>query len=139
MVTALSYLLAAAVVAAALFGIVVVVFGRGEELPPLPSRATPTRLPEGNLDGAHVRELRFPQAVRGYRMGDVDWVLERLADELDRVGAERDGLATRIAELEAERAGLTHNAGPRPHAAANRAPERDAERTGPAVRAEGGS
>ena len=100
MVTALSYLLVAVVVAAALFGIAVVVFGRGEELPPLPPRATPTRLPEGDLDGGHVRELRFPQAVRGYRMDDVDWVLERLADELDRVGAERDGLAARIAELE---------------------------------------
>ena len=128
MVTALSYLLVAVVVAAALFGIAVVVFGRGEELPPLPPRATPTRLPEGNIDGADVRELRFPQAVRGYRMDDVDWVLERLADELDRVGAERDGLSARITELESERP-----------AAVNRFPERDSERTGPSVRAEGGS
>jgi DivIVA domain-containing protein len=118
-VTALSYLLVAAVVAAALFGIAVVVFGRGEELPPLPPRATPTRLPEGQLDGGHVRELRFPQAVRGYRMDDVDWVLERLADELDRVGAERDGLTARIAELESE-----------PGPAVARIPEREAERTG---------
>ena len=101
--TALSYLLVAVVVAAALYGIAVVVFGRGEELPPLPPRATPTRLPEGEVAGGDVRELRFPQAVRGYRMGEVDWVLERLADELDRVGAERDGLAARVAELEAER------------------------------------
>ncbi|HVH24330.1 MAG TPA: DivIVA domain-containing protein [Pseudonocardia sp.] len=131
--TALSYLLVAAVVAAALFGIVVVVFGRGEELPPLPPRATPTRLPEGSLDGTHVRELRFPQAVRGYRMSDVDWVLDRLADELDRVGAERDGLATRIAELESPptEAG---RAGP-----VNQVPEREAERTGPSARAEGRS
>jgi DivIVA domain-containing protein len=101
--TALSYLLVAVVVAAALYGIAVVVFGRGEELPPLPPRATPTRLPEGEVAGGDVRELRFPQAVRGYRMGEVDWVLERLADELDRIGAERDGLAARVAELEAER------------------------------------
>ena len=123
--TALSYLLVAAVVAAALFGIVVVVFGRGEELPPLPPRATPTRLPEGSLDGTDVRELRFPQAVRGYRMNDVDWVLDRLADELDRVGAERDGLATRIAELESPptEAGRADPV--------NRVPEREAERTGP--------
>ncbi len=128
MVTALSYLLVAAAVAAALFGIAVVVFGRGEELPPLPPRATPTRLPEGSLDGGDVRELRFPQAVRGYRMDDVDWVLERLADELDRIGAERDGLATRIAELEGELSAgiaMVH--------------ERSAERHGPTVRAEGGS
>jgi DivIVA domain-containing protein len=100
--TALSYLVIAVVVAAALFGIVVVVFGRGEELPPLPPRATPTRLPDGELAGGDVRELRFPQAVRGYRMDEVDWVLERVADELDRVGAERDGLLARVAELESE-------------------------------------
>jgi DivIVA domain-containing protein len=100
--TALSYLVIAVVVAAALFGIVVIVFGRGEELPPLPPRATPTRLPDGELAGGDVRELRFPQAVRGYRMDEVDWVLERVADELDRVGAERDGLLTRVAELESE-------------------------------------
>jgi len=81
-VTALSYLLGAGVVAAALFGIVTVVFGRGEELPPLPPRATPTRLPAEPLAGRDVRALRFPQVVRGYRMDDVDWALERLAQEL---------------------------------------------------------
>ena len=48
-----------------------------------------------------MRELRFQQAVRGYRMAEVDWVLDRLAAELDRVGAERDGLLARVAELEA--------------------------------------
>jgi DivIVA domain-containing protein len=100
--TALSYLLVAVVVAAALFGIATVVFGRGEELPPLPPGVTPTRLPDGELAGSHVRELRFPQAVRGYRMAEVDWVLDRLADELDRIGAERDGLAARVAELGAQ-------------------------------------
>lgn len=126
MVTALSYLLVAVVVAAAVYGIAVVVFGRGEELPPLPPRATPTRLPETALDGTHVRELRFPQALRGYRMHDVDWVLERLADELDRVGAERDGLAARIAELESDQT-----------SAIVRVPERDSEHTGHGLRSEG--
>jgi DivIVA domain-containing protein len=47
-----------------------------------------------------VRALRFPQAVRGYRMAEVDWVLARLADELDRTTSERDDLRARIAELE---------------------------------------
>lgn len=138
MVTALSYLLVAAVVAAALYGIAVVVFGRGEELPPLPPRATPTRLPEGTVEGLHVRELRFPQALRGYRMHDVDWVLERLADELDRIGAERDGLAARVAELESPR---DQDAQPADPSDVTRAmvhiPERDAERTGPGARADG--
>lgn len=98
--TALTYLIVVAAVAAALFGIATVVFGRGEELAPLAPGATPTRLPASEMDGTDVRELRFPQAVRGYRMAEVDWVLDRLADELDRVGTERDGLLARVAELE---------------------------------------
>jgi DivIVA domain-containing protein len=103
--TALIYLLVVAAVAAAVFGLAAVVFGRGEELAPLPPGATPTRLPAGELDGEDVRELRFQQALRGYRMDEVDWVLDRLADELDRAGVERDGLLARVAELEAELAG----------------------------------
>ena len=44
--------------------------------------------------------VRFGMALRGYRMAEVDWVLDRLADELDRAGVERDGLLARLAELE---------------------------------------
>ncbi len=98
--TALIYLLVVAAVAAALFALASVAFGRGEELPPLPPRATPTQLPVGEVDGDNVRALRLPQAVRGYRMDEVDWVLDRLADELDRTIVERDGLLARVAELE---------------------------------------
>jgi DivIVA domain-containing protein len=104
--TALIYLLVVVAVAAAVFGVAAAVFGRGEELAPLPPGATPTHLPAGEVDGEDVRSLRFPQALRGYRMAEVDWVLERLAAELDRVGTERDGLAGRIAELEARIAEL---------------------------------
>jgi DivIVA domain-containing protein len=98
--TALIYLLVVAAVAAAVFGLAAAVFGRGEELAPLAPGATPTRLPVGAIGGDDVRGLRFPQAVRGYRMAEVDWVLDRLADELDRAGAERDDLRARVAELE---------------------------------------
>ena len=98
--TALIYLLIVVAVAAAVFGLAAAVFGRGEELAPLAPGATPTRLPVGEVAGGDVRALRFPQVVRGYRMGEVDWVLERLADELDRATSERDDLRTRVAELE---------------------------------------
>jgi DivIVA domain-containing protein len=100
--TALIYLLVVTAVAAVLFGLAAAVFGRGEELAPLAPGATPTRLPAGEIDGDDVRELRFQQALRGYRMDEVDWVLDRLADELDRAGVERDGLLARVAELESE-------------------------------------
>jgi DivIVA domain-containing protein len=100
--TALIYLVVVAAVAAALFGVAAAVFGRGEELAPLAPGATPTRLPVGDIEGTDVRELLFPQAVRGYRMAEVDWVLDRLAGELDRVAHERDELRARLAELEPE-------------------------------------
>ena len=88
MATALIYLLVVLAVAAVFFGIAALVFGRGEELPPLPPDATPTRLPPGEIHGEHVRSLRFPQAVRGYRMTEVDWVLDRLGQELDSLRGE---------------------------------------------------
>jgi DivIVA domain-containing protein len=99
--TALIYLLVVMAVAAAVFGLAAAVFGRGEELAPLAPGATPTRLPVGEIGGGDVRALRFPQAVRGYRMAEVDWVLSRLADELDRVGTERERLQSRVTDLEA--------------------------------------
>lgn len=49
-------------------------------------------LPEGAVHAGDVAEVRFPLALRGYRMSDVDAVLDRLAAEL----AARD---RRIAEL----------------------------------------
>ena len=98
--TALIYLLVVAVVAAVVFVLASLVFGRGEELAPLAPDATPTRLPAGEVRGADVRGLRFRQVLRGYRMGEVDWVLDRLAEELDHVVAERDELALRVRELE---------------------------------------
>jgi DivIVA domain-containing protein len=98
--TALIYLLVVVAVAAAVFGLAAAVFGRGEELAPLAPGATPTRLPLGDVQADDLRALRFPQAVRGYRMAEVDWVLERLADELDRATGERDDLRARVAELE---------------------------------------
>lgn len=101
--TALIYLLVVAVVAAIVFLLASLVFGRGEELAPLAPDATPTRLPSGRVHGEDVRALRFRQVVRGYRMGEVDWVLDRLAEELDTVTTERDALAARLHELESGR------------------------------------
>lgn len=101
--TALIYLLVVAVVAALVFLLASLVFGRGEELAPLAPDATPTRLPSGRVRGEDVRALRFRQVVRGYRMGEVDWVLDRLAEELDIVTTERDALAARLQEREADR------------------------------------
>lgn len=98
--TALLYLLVLAVVAAIVFVAAAAVFGRGEELAPLAPDATPTRLPAVEVQGTDVRSLRFQQVLRGYRMVEVDWALDRLAGELDRVQADRRELAAHVQRLE---------------------------------------
>lgn len=92
----LIYLIVAAVVAAMVFLIASLVFGRGEELAALPPDGTPTGLPAGSIAGDDVRAVRFSLVLRGYRMSEVDWTLHRAADELD-------ALRARVAELEAQR------------------------------------
>jgi DivIVA domain-containing protein len=89
---------ALAVVVAA---VTLAVVGGGESAP-LPE-AAPERLedplpPDRPVGRADVEALRFPLALRGYRMVDVDDALGRLGAEI----AERDA---RIADLESALAG----------------------------------
>lgn len=77
------YALGLLAVAAVLYGVAALVFGRGDETPPLETGATPTVLPAEDVAGADVRALRFQQVVRGYKPAEVDWALERLAREID--------------------------------------------------------
>ncbi|MEO7125445.1 MAG: DivIVA domain-containing protein [Nakamurella sp.] len=92
MITVVEYLVIAAVIGAVLFGIAVFVFGRGEQMAPLSAHTSPSELPASEIRGDHVRGVRFGLALRGYRMSDVDWTLERLADEID-------ALHSRLAEV----------------------------------------
>jgi DivIVA domain-containing protein len=94
--TVLIYLFVTVVVAAVVFLTASLIFGRGEELAALPPDATPTGLPEGLIIGDDVRAVRFSQVLRGYRMSEVDWTLQRAAAELDALHA-------RVAELEGQR------------------------------------
>ncbi|GGS13436.1 MULTISPECIES: DivIVA domain-containing protein [Actinokineospora] len=97
MTSALVYLVVMVLVAAVVFLLASVVFGRGEELPALPPGASPTRLPADGLTGDDLRAVRFQLVLRGYKMAEVDWVLRRTGEELD-------ALRARVAELEAARA-----------------------------------
>lgn len=81
--SALVYVVVVALVAAVVYLGVALLFGRGEELAPMPPGSTPTRLPAQDLSGADVRGLRFQQTLRGYKVSEVDWALERLAGEVD--------------------------------------------------------
>ncbi|GAB3871671.1 DivIVA domain-containing protein [Kibdelosporangium lantanae] len=94
MTTALFYLVVMVFVAALVFLLASVLFGRGEELPPLPPGASPTRLPASDVTGEDLRKVRFQMVLRGYKMSEVDWVLERLGTEIDELRA-------RVADLEA--------------------------------------
>lgn len=95
MITVLEYLVIAAAIGLVVFLIAVFVFGRGEQMAALPPRTSPSELPDGPIGGDDVRRIRFGLALRGYRMSDVDWTLDRLSDELDR-------LHRRVAELGGE-------------------------------------
>lgn len=56
------------------------------ELPESTPDRTPLNLPPGALDAQDVSDVRFAVGVRGYRMDEVDTVLERVTTNL----AERD-------------------------------------------------
>ncbi|MGH3095498.1 MAG: DivIVA domain-containing protein [Streptosporangiales bacterium] len=84
-------------VLAAVLGVVAVVAtGRGGALGEQEPDRPPVRLPAGRqVEPRDLDRLRFPLAFRGYRMRDVDEVLDRLAGEM----SERD---RRIHALEGE-------------------------------------
>ncbi|MFE4362339.1 DivIVA domain-containing protein [Kitasatospora sp. NPDC056800] len=76
-------------------GAALVALGGGGSMPEAAPDRISARLPQDRpLGRADVDELRLPMALRGYRMDEVDDVLDRLGAEL----AYRDA---RIAELEA--------------------------------------
>lgn len=85
MLTLLLYVLIVGLVAALLFLVASAVFGRSEELGPLPEGTTATVLPIEGINGGDVRALRFQQVLRGYKAGEVDWALTRLAARIDEL------------------------------------------------------
>ena len=69
--------------------------GRGETQPPAEAGRSPVELPDDRpVAGDDVRALRISVAFRGYRMSEVDWLIDQLAQVLDERDAE-------IAELRA--------------------------------------
>jgi DivIVA domain-containing protein len=73
-----------------------VLLGRGETQPPAELDRSPVELPEDRpVDADDIRALRISVAFRGYRMSEVDWLLDQFAQTLD----ERDA---RIATLRTE-------------------------------------
>ena len=72
------------VVVLVLGGIAAVAAGRGGPMPDNDPDLPPSRVPEtGELTSEHLRRVRFPLALRGYRMSEVDALLSRLATQLE--------------------------------------------------------
>lgn len=87
MLTVVIYVVVTLVVAAALYALSLVVFGRSEMLPAVEKGHTVTFLPEGPISGDDLRSVRFGMSARGYHMAEVDWALEQAAREIDDLRA----------------------------------------------------
>jgi DivIVA domain-containing protein len=74
----------------ALGGVAVVAAGRGAPMSPAYDDAADSLVPrDGPVTAEDLRRIRFPLAFRGYRMAEVDALLERLAGEREQADAER--------------------------------------------------
>ena len=73
----------------ALGGVAVVAAGRGAPMAPAYDDAPDTLVPaDGPITADDLRRIRFPIAFRGYRMAEVDALLERLAEEREATDRE---------------------------------------------------
>jgi DivIVA domain-containing protein len=73
----------------ALGGIAVVASGRGTPMSPSYDDARDALVPaHGPVTADDLRRIRFPLAFRGYRMAEVDALLQRLAEERDDLDSE---------------------------------------------------
>ncbi len=89
------------VVAVLLFLGASLLMGRGETQPPPDRDRSPVELPDDRpVTADDVRALRISVAARGYRMTEVDWLLEQFADALEERDAEIASLRALLAEAE---------------------------------------
>ena len=110
----LAFVIGVLLVGSLLFLAASFLLGRGETQPPADLDRSPVELPDDRpVTGDDVRALQISAAFRGYRMTEVDWLLDQFAQALD----DRDGV---IAELRArleppaepEEETITENPGP---------------------------
>lgn len=81
--------LLAILIVLALGGVAVVAAGRGTPMAEVYDDRPDALVPaDGPLVGADLRRVRFSLAVRGYRMSEVDALLDRLAAQLEEAAAD---------------------------------------------------
>lgn len=74
----------------AMGGVAAAASGRIGTMPEAYDDRPDSRVPAGRLTGDDLRRVRFSLGVRGYRMSEVDALLERLAAQLDDARADGD-------------------------------------------------
>lgn len=75
--------------------------GRGETQPPADTDRSPVELPDDRpVTADDVRALQISVALRGYRMAEVDWLIDQFAQVLDERDAEIAALRSRTAHPE---------------------------------------
>ena len=122
MVTLLTYVVALLLVGGLLFLVASFAFGRGEEMAPALPEGTPVELPDDRpAGGADLQALRLSVVLRGYRMDEVDWVLDRLAEQVDARDREIARLRSALQVEAATAAAGSADAGP-PDNGSRRAP-----------------
>jgi len=105
MLSFVAFLVGVLVVGGLLFLGASVLLGRGETQPPAELDRSPVELPEDRpVTGDDVRALRISVAFRGYRMTEVDWLIDQLAQTLDERDKELEELRSRLAEAQPARA-----------------------------------
>jgi DivIVA domain-containing protein len=82
----------AVLIVAVMGGIAVVAAGRGGSMAEAFDDRPDARVPaDGPLTAQDLRRVRFSTAVRGYRMSEVDALLDRLAAEIEQRGDREPG------------------------------------------------
>lgn len=101
-----------------------VLLGRGETQPPAELDRSPVELPEDRpVTGDDVRALRISVAFRGYRMTEVDWLLDQFGQVLDDRDAEIARLRARAEGSDDVPAGAPREPVTPPENAAEEAPD----------------
>ena len=92
------------IVLALIAAVAAVAAGRGGRGLGAPTQTRPwTGLPEGHLAADDIEHVRFTLGLRGYRMDQVDEVLDRLAGEIARRDVEIAGLLAELGIESSER------------------------------------
>ncbi|MCA0144391.1 DivIVA domain-containing protein [Blastococcus sp. LR1] len=98
MLSFLVFVLAVLLVGGVLFLVGSLLLGRGETQPPADTGRSPVALPDDRaVTAADVRALQITVTARGYRMTEVDWLLDRFARTLEDRDAEIAGLRAELA------------------------------------------